>query len=371
MSSTGPRHIQAIELFAEVLGQMGQEAPASAFYGRLCRSTCELAQLDRALMLMYDQDLRRVRPVGAHAMDTSDFRDAFVHADTAPIARRALAEDAVQQVDGNTLEVPAEFEHLVRGRRILCVPVSAPGNWVGVMFVDRGIDAEPVDEEDLELLWTLGKAVALASTARAATRQTELARQLQNRIDLAREIHDGVIQRLFGVSLVLSATDDALGPEERARCADEVQQALGDLRAALQRPLSATPPPPTLASFSAEVGRLAVAHGDIHLRYEQGEDADIPEELAPLAQSVLAEAVRNARRHATPSFVNVRTRRGDDTFVLDVENDGVTPEPAPHAPGVGLRLVAFEALQYGGVLEFGPRGDDRWQVRLVVPLRDA
>ena len=373
MPSTGPRHIQAIELFAEVLGQMGQEAPASEFYGHLCRSTCELADLDRALMLLYDQDLRRVRPIGVHDIDTTRFRDAFVHVGSAPIARRALEEDRVQQVDGSTLvaEVPEEFQHLVRDRRILCVPVSAPGNWVGVMFVDRGIDAEPVDDDDLELLWTLGKAVALAGTARNATKQTELARQLQQRIDLAREIHDGVIQRLFGVSLALSATDDALAPEERARCADEVQQALGDLRAALQRPLSATVPPPTLASFSAVVGRLAVAHGDIHLRYEQGGDADIPEALAGLAQSVLAEAVRNARRHATPSFVEVRTRRGDDTFVLEVENDGVSAEPAPHAPGVGLRLVAFEALQHGGVLEFGPRGDDRWQVRLVVPLRDV
>jgi hypothetical protein len=57
--------------------------------------------------------------------------------------------------------------------------------------------------------------------------------------------------------------------------------------------------------------------------------------------------------------------------VLEVENDGVPDEPVPHAPGVGLRLVAFEALQYGGVLEFGPRGADRWQVRLVVPLRDV
>lgn len=373
MPSTGPRHIEAIELFAEVLGQMEHEAPTSAFYGRLCRSTCELARLDRAVMLLYDADLRRVRPVGAHGVDTSAFREVYVHADSAPIARRALEEDRVEQVDGNTLvpEVPPEFQHFVRDRRILCVPVSAPGNWVGVMFVDRALDAAPVEGEDLDLLWTLGKAVALAATARSATRQSEWARQLQQRIDLAREIHDGVIQRLFGVSLVLSSAAEQLGAEERRRCAAEVQGALADLRAALQRPLGPITPPPNLASFTAEVERLAVAHADIHLRREEGAHGDVPDELAALAQSVLAEAVRNARRHAAPTFVAVRTRRGDDTFVLEVENDGVTPVAPPHTPGVGLRLTAFEALQHGGVLEFGPRGDDRWQVRLVVPLADV
>jgi hypothetical protein len=52
---------------------------------------------------------------------------------------------------------------------------------------------------------------------------------------------------------------------------------------------------------------------------------------------------------------------------VEVENDGVH-EARVRGTGMGLRLVAFEALQRGGVLEFGPRGEDRWQVRLVVPL---
>jgi hypothetical protein len=34
---------------------------------------------------------------------------------------------------------------------------------------------------------------------------------------------------------------------------------------------------------------------------------------------------------------------------------------------MGLRLAAFEALQSGGVVEFGEREPGLWQVRLVVP----
>jgi hypothetical protein len=34
---------------------------------------------------------------------------------------------------------------------------------------------------------------------------------------------------------------------------------------------------------------------------------------------------------------------------------------------MGLRLAAFEALQVGGTVKFGPLGTDGWQLRMVVP----
>ena len=96
-----------------------------------------------------------------------------------------------------------------------------------------------------------------------------------------------------------------------------------------------------------------------------GGEGDVPPPLEPLAQSVLAEAVRNAHKHADPTHVTVRIGRVDGTFVLEVANDGVTG--SGHRAGMGLRLAAMEALQFGGVVEFGQREPGTWQVRLVVP----
>ena len=50
------------------------------------------------------------------------------------------------------------------------------------------------------------------ATARNATRQQDRARRLAERLGLAREIHERVLQRLFGVSLALSA-ESPLGRE--------------------------------------------------------------------------------------------------------------------------------------------------------------
>ena len=57
----------------------------------------------------------------------------------------------------------------------------------------------------------------------------------------------------------------------------------------------------------------------------------------------------------------------DGTFVLEVVNDGVSDADGPN--GMGLRLAGLEALQAGGLLEFGAR-DGSWQVRLVVPYEE-
>ena len=187
----------------------------------------------------------------------------------------------------------------------------------------------------------LGKTIALASSSRIATYETERARELEERIDFARDIHDGVVQRLFGVSLALSS-EQPLTAEARARCAAEVRAALGELRSALQRPLGRSSPP-TGTTLAAELDRLSAEHPDLGLAV-QGEVKGVPPGLEPLAQSVLTEAVRNARKHADPRTLRVRTHNDGGTFVLEIENDGVPAQRAA-STGVGLRLAALEALR--------------------------
>ena len=85
--------------------------------------------------------------------------------------------------------------------------------------------------------------------------------------------------------------------------------------------------------------------------------------------TVLVEAVRNAVKHADPSRIDVRLSAPDGAFVLEVVNDGARAgrgSPPRGRTGMGLRLAAFEALEHGGIVEFGPVGADEWRVRLVV-----
>jgi signal transduction histidine kinase len=306
--------------------------------------------------------------VGAHGMDIEPFAGAYVTVESAPIAAQAIRRDEVVEVVGELSgQVPEEFAALVsEPARLVCAPMAASGRAFGVILADRLMHEPPLEEADRRLLWTLGKAAALASVARVVSTQFERASQLEQRIDLARELHEGVIQRLFGVSMALDG-DGELPASARHRCAEETQAALTDLRAALQRPLGRAPRA-TRTTLAAEVMRLAVGHPHLGLSLVEGIPADVPPALEPLAQSVLIEAVRNAGKHAQPSHVDVRLGRANGAFWMEVVNDGVSS--APRRPGMGLRLAALEALQSNGVVEFGEREPGTWQVRLVVPDED-
>jgi signal transduction histidine kinase len=133
----------------------------------------------------------------------------------------------------------------------------------------------------------------------------------------------------------------------------------------LQRPLGRKPRA-TQTTLFAELERLSRLHPDLGMKLDPESVGQVPVALEPLAQSVLGEAVRNAHKHAKPTWMTVRVAREQATFVLSVANDGVS-RGRRKAAGMGLRLAALEALQSGGVIEFGEREPGIWQVRLVVP----
>ena len=340
-------------------------ATGDGFYDRLCGAVCRLARMRRALIFRYDGATRRVRAAGAHGLSLEQFANAHVTVESAAIAAQSLREDRVIEIEGDmTGQFPEEYASVFpEPVRLVCAPMAAAGRAMGVIFADRVLTDPPLDDAERYLLWTLGKTAALVSVARSYATQAEQRRQLEHRIDLARDIHEGVIQRLFGVSMALDGEGD-LPAESRRRCATVTQEALSDLRDALQRPLGRTPRA-TQTTFVAEVERLAQVHPDLEVTLTAGGEGDVPPALEPLAQSVLAEAVRNAHKHARPTQVSVRIGRENGTFVLEVANDGVSG--GPHRAGMGLRRAALAALQSGGVVEFGEREPGTWQVRLVVP----
>jgi len=366
MTPDSGAQVRVLDVFVDVLGQVDAHAGADQFYGRLAEAICRLTSMERAAIYRYDADERRVRLAGAHDLVADDVLGRYVTVDDAPVARRALEEDRVIELTEHPeREIPAGFGALlIPGRHLVCVPMAAAGRWVGVVLADREAST-PVSEAERDLLWTLGKTAALAASARLVTSQMEKTEALEQRIDMAREIHDSVIQRLFGVSLAMSSAEGTWTATDRRRAADEVQAALRDLRTAVQRPLGRATRT-TGTTLAAEVERLAGLHPALGVRVAAGDPAAIPESAQAIAQAVLTEAVRNAGKHATPTRVEVAVERTDGTFVLTVANDGVTGDDR-RGTGMGLRLAAIDALQLGGVLEFGGPRPGWWQVRLMVP----
>jgi signal transduction histidine kinase len=356
--------VEPLEVFVELLAELDTDTSSTEFYDRICEAICRLTTMQRAGIFMADAARSRVRAVGAHGISFARLAALRPTLVNTPIAQKALLEDAVIVVSERVEEwVPPEYAELLGITTLVCTPMSAAGRAYGVICADRGGGRFELSDGERHLLWTLGKTAALVATARNATRQQERNRRLGERIDLAREIHERVMQRLFGVSLALSA-EQPLSSAERDRCRVEMQEALTDLRRALERPLAPLPAE-TGTTLAAELERVAGVPGP-PVKVDWPPDIAVPLDLEPLAQSVLAEALRNISKHASPSAIDVGVFRDADTFKLEVRNDGV--RQGARGGGIGLRLAAFEALQHGGVVEFGPSGKKGWRVRMVVPL---
>jgi signal transduction histidine kinase len=357
--------IEALGVFVELLSELESATPASGhFYDRVCEATCRLAHLRRAVIFLWDDARREVRAVGSRQVSLEVFSASDVSTENVPIARAALAGDCVVEVHERFEEhIPAELVRVLAPRNLVCTPMSAGGRWFGVLVGERLTD-DPLTEADRQTLWTLGKVGALAASVRISTSEQERARRLSERIDLAREVHESVIQRLFAVGMVLGADGD-LSVADRGRCLEEVQRAVGDLRVVVQRPLARTSRP-TSRTLAQTLGRLTDEHPDLGLRVQWEPGAEVPERFEGLAQNVLAEAVRNARKHAQPTGIDIALAQDRDALILQVVNDGV--QPLSGQSGIGLRLAALEALHHGALVEFGPEESGRWRVRLLMPL---
>jgi signal transduction histidine kinase len=361
--------VEPLEVFVELLSELDSDDSPTEFYDRICEAICRLTTMRRAAIFMADATRRRVRVVGSYGTSFSELAtlEPSPSLISAPIAQRALAEDQVVVVsEGIEDQLPPEYASLFGITTLVCTPLSAAGRAYGVICADRGGGRFELSDGERHLLWTLGKTAALVATARNATRQQERNRRLGERLELAREIHERVMQRLFGVSLALTA-ERSFDDDERERCRVEMQEALSDLRSALERPLAPVSSE-TGTTLAAELTRIASAPGH-RVEIDWPSNVTVPPDIEPLAQSVLAEALRNIAKHAAPLQVEVRVASDDDTFTLEVRNDGVGP--GARGAGMGLRLAGFEALQHGGVVEFGAPETGRWRVRLVVPQAGA
>jgi signal transduction histidine kinase len=369
--TASPTRAELFDVFVGLLSEIDAErdgSPSNAFHDRLCEAVCRLTSMERAVLFLHDPADRRTGVAGAHGIERERLRALHVTLDDAPMARQALVEDRVVVASHRIEEkVTPDYARLFGLTTLTCTPVAAAGRWLGVLFADRGGGRFRLTDEERYAMWTLGKTAALAASAWVVTREHEHARRLSERLSLAREIHDHVVQRLFGVSLVLGS-DGPLSATARERCRDELHGALTELRSALRRPLALEPPSPD-GSLQTDLEELAERRRpSMAIRWEPG--FSVPAPLESLARAVLAEAIRNATRHADPAVVEVAVQRHEDDFVLTVRNDGVRDRPNPAGPGMGLRLVALEAMAQGGRIDAGAGDRDHWQVRLTVPLEE-
>jgi signal transduction histidine kinase len=205
----------------------------------------------------------------------------------------------------------------------------------------------------------------------------------EERLELARELHDVVAHHVAGIVVQAQAARlvAARQPETLEGILAGIESAGNDALAAMRRVVSLLRDPGDaggLASGPGQltdlVGRFCEGHGPaVRLRLPDGEQPPWPPEVATTVYRIVQEALTNIVLHA-PGAANVCVAVDDDTCGVSVEvaDDGPAGSPASSwfASGSGHGLVGMrervEAL--GGRLHAGPGPGGGWAVRAAVPL---
>ncbi|MGH3655282.1 MAG: sensor histidine kinase [Micromonosporaceae bacterium] len=205
-------------------------------------------------------------------------------------------------------------------------------------------------------------------------------RGVEERLGVARELHDLVAHTLTVVGVSLHVADEALdrSPTRARKAIAEAQRvrgdAMGELRS-LIRVLRADPdeaaprlPSPGLAELDAVLadarrGGLSIT------RDETGDPSSVPPAVALAAYHIVREAITNVLRHADARHVTLRLCYDPDEVAVDVVDDGTGAGGAPVATtGHGISGMRERALALGGGLDAGPEADGGYAVRARLPV---
>jgi signal transduction histidine kinase len=191
---------------------------------------------------------------------------------------------------------------------------------------------------------------------------------------LARDLHDGVIQSLYGVVLELTA---ALGRVEDGALRDELVRLVTDVESVNQdlRNYIFDLGPSALEGHPLEDVLQQIAE-EFELRTGLTTTADVEPEAAVLLTSKAAEVVQiarealsNIRRHAAARQVRLSLRREDRQVRMAIEDDGEGFHvDRNRGPGRGLRNIEERARQLGGRLKVESAPGQGSAVIISVPV---
>jgi signal transduction histidine kinase len=225
--------------------------------------------------------------------------------------------------------------------------------------------------------WSVGALVQVRSAAtRRANRELAARAALEERVRVAREVHDvaghgfAAVAMQAGVALLVFDEQPRQARESLEAIQSTSTQALNDLRTMLdafhartESGLSEPDPTQGLRDLEALVDHVRAAGLPVRLSLD---DAVVPETIDRAAYRVVREALTNVLRHAGPTTAEVRVHREVDALVVDVLDAGVGAGEV--IPGRGIAGMRDRVAAVGGELLTEPRAGGGFRVSARFPI---
>ena len=236
----------------------------------------------------------------------------------------------------------------------VAVPLLAGDEVLGVLTVSRAPGAAAFTDADLEMAFVFaGQAGVAIEVVRGRDDRRRL-EQADDRARIARDLHDHVIQRLFGAGLSLQAL-----AHRHPEAADDLSTQIDTLDAAIREIRTVIfalgsaggagrgGARDRLLSVASEAGRPLETSPRVSFRGPV--DSLVPAALVDELTGVLREGLTNVAKHADARTVDVTVSADDAGVHLEIRDDG--RGIPPHSRRSGLANLAERARQRGGAFD--------------------
>lgn len=254
-----------------------------------------------------------------------------------------------------------------------------PANWLNEELV-LGLTSVPVPI----FRSILGLILTVAIIRSLSMFQVELDRQLakleENQILLGererigRDLHDGTLQKIYAVGLLLNSTKGELTRKEATTASERVRQSIQMLDEAvtdIRKFIGELSPQPDGRSLTLGLTELAGAGHlgsmlNVHLDLDLPDDRPFSPWQVRHLLAIAGEAISNVVRHAEATAVHIVAASDEERLSLCIEDNGCGL-PQNHVLGYGLQNMADRARLLGGEIRLESTARRGTRVLLEVP----
>ncbi len=246
---------------------------------------------------------------------------------------------------------------------LVSVPISIHSKVVGVFSMF--LEAEQADFvlNNCELLYTAGRHLGIAVKKASLEEESLRLSRMEERAQLANELHDSLAQTLASLGLQVRVLDETLQQGNQLvtwQQMERVENSLDEAHHEIRELMAYFRAPADQGAIVAAVERLVgrFRHESQIKIYFQNQWQKVALQASRQVQviHIIRESLNNIRKHSQAGFVRVWLRHeGDDLLSVLIEDDGegfdqprLNDHPGEH---IGLSIMQERAQRLGGSLQ--------------------
>jgi signal transduction histidine kinase len=326
---------------------------------RIAKVACEQSDARYAALGVLDEDGKLVKFITVGMTDDEIKRMAHP-----PVGRGLIGElmntevplrVPVIQDHPRSSGFPAHHPQMVS---FLGVPIRTANIQLGQIYLTDKIDAAEFTADDEKIIQMLA---AYAAAAIQNARLHENARRLavlEERERIGMDLHDGIIQSIYGVGLSLESALHSFEEEPRdaklrvQHSIESLNQAIRDLRGYI---LDLRPRQMGSEGLMSGLSRLisefrANTLAKVHLTGTDNELKDLPQTHSMVLFHICQEALANIAKHAKSKQVDISLWATDERALMEIHDNGkgFEMEKTNMSIGHGLANMQTRARSIGG-----------------------